>query len=255
MIFALDRGYLPRSRDENFQGRQAVCRSHDRFERGGELAFANLVVFSELGQGSNSRARGRRRAKRARQSDDRGLRKERRASPKSLSLVAGHVLALRQPPASRSAMERKPKTLRDGAHRGGAAAFDDLFLWCAVIPAAQIELAKSIRLEDELARRGVKLRGGVDRCGPCPRCGGDDRFSINRKKQVFRCRQCGAKGGGSIDLVMFLDGSDFKEAVATLTVEPRLGPAPAACKPLRHGTQAQDVARRGPPWRRCPRRA
>ena len=86
-----------------------------------------------------------------------------------------------------------------------------------MIAADMLDVARSVRIEDELARRGIKLRGRVDRCGPCPRCDGDDRFSINLKKQVFRCRQCGAKGGGSIDLVMFLDGSDFKEAVATLT--------------------------------------
>jgi hypothetical protein len=76
-----------------------------------------------------------------------------------------------------------------------------------------LAVARSVRIEDELARRGVKLRGRADRCGPCPRCGGDDRFSINVKKQVFNCRQCGAKGGGSIDLVMFLDGCDFNGAV------------------------------------------
>jgi hypothetical protein len=76
---------------------------------------------------------------------------------------------------------------------------------------------RSVRIEDELARRGIKLRGrGSERCGPCPQCGGDDRFSINIKDQVFNCRKCGGKGRGAIDLVMFLDGRDFRGAVETL---------------------------------------
>jgi DNA primase len=58
-----------------------------------------------------------------------------------------------------------------------------------------IEQARAVRIEDEIQRRGIKLRGnGVDRCGPCPQCGGDDRFAINIKKQIFNCRGCGAKG-------------------------------------------------------------
>jgi hypothetical protein len=44
---------------------------------------------------------------------------------------------------------------------------------------APVADARSIRIEDETAKRGIKLRGGVDRCGPCPQCGGFDRFSIN----------------------------------------------------------------------------
>ena len=84
-------------------------------------------------------------------------------------------------------------------------------------------LALAVRIEDEIARRGIKLRGGVDRCGPCPRCGGTDRFSINTKKQVFNCR--GFEGGDVIALVQHIDGSDFKKAVATL-----VGPAPGALR-------------------------
>jgi CHC2 zinc finger len=87
----------------------------------------------------------------------------------------------------------------------------------------RVEEARAVRLEDELVLRGIKLRGrGSERCGPCPQCGGDDRFSINVKDQVFNCRGCGAKGHGAIDLVMFLDGLDFKGAVEMLT-----GQAPA----------------------------
>jgi RecA-family ATPase len=87
-----------------------------------------------------------------------------------------------------------------------------------------VEQARAVHIEDELARRGIKLNGKVDkveRAGPCPRCGGDDRFSINTKKQVFNCRQCGGRGD-VIDLVRWLDGVEFIEACTTLA-----GPSPA----------------------------
>jgi putative DNA primase/helicase len=80
--------------------------------------------------------------------------------------------------------------------------------------------ARAVRIQDEIARRGIKLNGGtVERCGPCPRCGGDDRFSINTRKQVFNCRGCGAKGD-VIALVELLDATNFVHAVETLTGEP-----------------------------------
>jgi hypothetical protein len=75
--------------------------------------------------------------------------------------------------------------------------------------------AKSVRLEDELARRGIKLAGKNERAGPCPKCGGTDRFSINCNKQVWNCRGCG-KGGDIIELVQHLDGSEFVPAVQGL---------------------------------------
>jgi DNA primase len=79
--------------------------------------------------------------------------------------------------------------------------------------------ARSVPIEDEIARRGIKLRGGIERCGPCPKCAGEDRFSINTKKQVFNCRGCD-KGGDVIALVEFLDDAKFKRACETLTGEP-----------------------------------
>jgi putative DNA primase/helicase len=125
--------------------------------------------------------------------------------------------------------------------------------------ADQLDAARSVRIEDELARRGIKLRGRVDRCGPCPQCGGDDRFSVHVGDQVFNCRGCGGKGRGAIDLAMFLDGSGFKEAVATLGGrEPRSparlgGPAPAASLGPAKPDRSDDVNRKraGDIWRAC----
>jgi len=85
---------------------------------------------------------------------------------------------------------------------------------------AWVEKARVVRLEDESARRDIKLcRQGNELVGPCPQCGGDDRFAINTSKQVFNCRGCGSKGD-VIALVQFLDGVDFTRAVAKLTGEP-----------------------------------
>jgi hypothetical protein len=77
-----------------------------------------------------------------------------------------------------------------------------------MIEAAQIDLARSVPVWDELQRRGIDLKPcGAERVGPCPDCGGNDRFAVNIKKNLFNCRGCGAKGGDSIDLVQFLDTS------------------------------------------------
>jgi DNA primase len=86
-----------------------------------------------------------------------------------------------------------------------------------------ISIARSVRVEEEVSRRGIRLKGRIDRAGPCPHCGGRDRFSINLKKQVFNCRGC-QRGGDVIELVQFLDDLDFRQAVALLALLHQLGP-------------------------------
>jgi hypothetical protein len=92
-----------------------------------------------------------------------------------------------------------------------------------------VDQARRVRIEDEIARRNIRLRGNIDRCGPCPACGGRDRFAINVRKQCFICR-----GGYVIAMVQHLDGATFARAVETLTGEkrppPRATPAPAKAK-------------------------
>ena len=83
--------------------------------------------------------------------------------------------------------------------------------------AAEIERAHAARIEDEIARRGIALKSvGAELIGPCPVCGGRDRFGISIRKQVFNCRGCGAKGD-VIALVQLLDGCTFKDAITKLT--------------------------------------
>jgi phage/plasmid primase-like uncharacterized protein len=80
-----------------------------------------------------------------------------------------------------------------------------------------VKLARSTPIEDELARRGIRLRRqGRELVGPCPRCGGRDRFGVNIKKRVWNCRGC-QKGGDVLDLVQHLDGCEFLDAVETLS--------------------------------------
>jgi hypothetical protein len=77
--------------------------------------------------------------------------------------------------------------------------------------------ARQVDFATILHERGIRLLGRwPNLCGPCPQCGGRDRFGVNLKKQVFNCRICRARGGGPIDFVMFLDGCDFSGAVEVL---------------------------------------
>ena len=85
---------------------------------------------------------------------------------------------------------------------------------------AWVNKARAVPIEHEVERRGIELkRVGVERVGPCPVCGGDDRFSINIKKGVWNCRGRAA-GGDVIELVKHLDGVDFLAACTTLAGEP-----------------------------------
>jgi hypothetical protein len=106
-----------------------------------------------------------------------------------------------------------------------------------LLPADEVERARRIPIEDVVAARGGTLkRQGRELIGPCPHCGGTDRFGINLKKQVWHCRHCDT-GGDVIDLVIHLDGSDFVTAVRTLVggSHPRSvaapGRSPAASAP------------------------
>lgn len=61
------------------------------------------------------------------------------------------------------------------------------------------------------------LSKGIDRAGPCPKCGGTDRFAIHTKKNTFLCRRCDIKGNDVIALVMQLEGVEFVAACEIVT--------------------------------------
>jgi len=95
-------------------------------------------------------------------------------------------------------------------------------------------------------RYGATLRRAAvnEFVGPCPVCGGKDRFSVNIRKRLFNCRQCSA-GGDAIALAMHVKGYSFAEAVEDLT-DGRWRPARAAS--FAHTTAANDAAKAlGPP--------
>jgi hypothetical protein len=72
---------------------------------------------------------------------------------------------------------------------------------------------------------GVRgLKGKANPAGPCPRCGGDDRFGITRSKGLFNCRRCKV-GGDVIDLVQFIRGGTVGEAASLINREARQRPS------------------------------
>nr|WP_248306987.1 primase-helicase zinc-binding domain-containing protein [Devosia sp. 1635] len=65
--------------------------------------------------------------------------------------------------------------------------------------------------------KGWKLGLGTDKAGPCPLCGGTDRFAIHTTKNTFHCRRCDLSGGGVIDLVMKTEKVGFIRACELIT--------------------------------------
>ena len=94
---------------------------------------------------------------------------------------------------------------------------------------AWIERARRADLWQVLDRisgnHAVKRRGrrGV---GPCPACGGKDRFSIDTGKGMFFCRGTARTGGDVIALVQHITGASFLGACEEITGEamPRRAP-------------------------------
>ena len=65
--------------------------------------------------------------------------------------------------------------------------------------------------------KGWKLGPGPDKAGPCPNCGGTDRFAIHTTKNTFNCRRCDLSGKGVIDLVMQTEKLKFVAACELIT--------------------------------------
>lgn len=59
---------------------------------------------------------------------------------------------------------------------------------------------------------GGLVRQGAERVGPCPVCGGRDRFGINPARGLWTCRVCD-KGGDGLALVQHALGCDFRGAL------------------------------------------
>jgi len=88
-----------------------------------------------------------------------------------------------------------------------------------------IALARTRDIHDVAVEHGAHLhREGHEWIGPCPICGGKDRFAVNQSKRIFNCRGAGEGtygAGDNINLVMHVVGCDFIEAVERITGTPR----------------------------------
>ncbi|MBF6591480.1 MAG: hypothetical protein IVW57_13265 [Ktedonobacterales bacterium] len=88
----------------------------------------------------------------------------------------------------------------------------------------------AVRLEDEVRRRGVDLRGHGKRLeGHCPLPGHEDdtpSFNVYTQTQRFHCFGCD-NGGDVLDFVRLMDGCSLREACARFLGEP-LVPATVA---------------------------
>jgi hypothetical protein len=87
------------------------------------------------------------------------------------------------------------------------------------VPAESVARAREADILEVARRYGTLCRvGGAEYAGPCPVCGGKDRFSVNTKKRLWNCRKCG-RGGDVISLGQHADGATFAQAVAALSGE------------------------------------
>lgn len=97
----------------------------------------------------------------------------------------------------------------------------------------RIARAKAVPIGDYLAQRGFKLgRQGKELIGPCPMCGGTDRFGVNIPENIWNCRGCAA-GGDVIDLYRKMNACDIMTALDAL--------APQYSVPAVSGKKSKDV--------------
>lgn len=104
----------------------------------------------------------------------------------------------------------------------------------------RLDLARQrpiLEVWDRLGAPTALKPAGVERVGPCPVCGGRDRFGLSPRKNVFNCRKCG--GGDSIALVELVMGCDFLAALDFLEGKRDLGLSPeeAARRRARAGAE------------------
>lgn len=95
------------------------------------------------------------------------------------------------------------------------------------------------RWREILPQLGIETRFLTNRHGPCPLCGGKDRFRFDDKggSGSYFCNQCGA--GVGLILVRKLRGWDFKTAVAE--IDRIIGSRPVTSAPK---TKTSDVGAR-----------
>ncbi|MCA0851221.1 DUF7146 domain-containing protein [Salipiger thiooxidans] len=109
----------------------------------------------------------------------------------------------------------------------------------------RLDEAKAIPILTIAEKLDLKLAkvSPVEHAGPCPDCGGNDRFAINTQKNVFGCRKCGA-GGDGLALVQLAKGCDFAAALTYLAGEADLALDPAEIERRRKKREAEETRRK-----------
>lgn len=80
---------------------------------------------------------------------------------------------------------------------------------------AWVQQARDADILEEALAHGAQLkRHGHEWTGPCPLCGGKDRFSINTAKAIFNCR--GSVGGDVIRMVEHIEAQNFLGACESI---------------------------------------
>jgi len=103
-------------------------------------------------------------------------------------------------------------------------------------------------IRDVAERLGARLKrvGPHEFAGPCPKCGGTDRFGINTRKDIWNCRGCGI-GGDAISLARHVIDMGFAEAREFVTGEKvaatRQAKAPARPAKIDEDASERDKAR------------
>lgn len=83
-----------------------------------------------------------------------------------------------------------------------------------IAQARQADLLRLVEPDTALAR--IANTHGGEYAGPCPFCGGTDRFHVQPRTGWWFCRQCTPRGGDAIDYVQRHEQLAFPEAIAYL---------------------------------------
>jgi len=87
--------------------------------------------------------------------------------------------------------------------------------------------------ERDISLRKVSTTTGGEYCGPCPDCGGEDRFRVWPETGRYWCRGCGRKGD-SIQFLRDFHGLSFRDACRVVGREILPRSSPAYRKKRRH---------------------
>lgn len=120
-----------------------------------------------------------------------------------------------------------------------------------------------VTVEQLYTSRGLTLKNkgtnkrGREMAGPCPSCGGDDRFCVwpdqNRGQGSYACRGC-SRAGDVLQFFMDFEGMSFREAAKAAgkklaKIERRSCPQPPKGADATHSIEAAPVEDASPEWK------